>query len=593
MLSPAIDDATAKTFVSEPKQAHVGLPEYNPLLARVNLTIQREGEVWAFYQPKPFSIVDGQHRRNAAANFIYWQQRDAERRPLNSRVHFNLALAYENAGRYEEAEEELRRALELSSDDRNALLCLSRVKIARGDLDGAAEVCDKIISKHPDDSTGVLALAQIHIRKRNLERASTLLKAIREEDPNAPVALLHLGIVQLLTKDYPGAIASFRRAGSRIRPSAEFYNLLGIAQFFNDQLRRSERTLRTSIRLSANSETPVWLAHILLETGHVDDAKRMLVEYTAKAGGIFTAFELLARAYELENNYKRAGRELERAFRISEEASAQASDRARIANNIGVCAERVGKTIGDAESWFKRSIDLCPNGSVVPWDNLVKVCVRTGRLKTAGELVSRARDLFPESRSTRVLSAVCLGESGYYKDAVIELAQELDREDCLGDAYVAAGNYLCEQGAYERGLVVLQRGAERYPENDYIKNNLAYAHLMLGQVEAARAILSTLTGLEGNPQAVATRGLLRLWDGDVAAARRFYRRAAGMAAGMGNKYLSRSVKQKLHLELARHFLRVGKGSQANREIEDGLSIEGRLSFMRELNKLKEALPKPL
>lgn len=588
MFSTAIDVSAPKKFVSEPRQAHFGLPEYNPLLSHMVLTISQRSDDWFFEGDPPAAGKERLLGPENLRNIVRWQEEELKRHPLNYQAHLNFGLALETAGQLDQADSEFHHALELAPSDRNALLCLGRLKVTKGDLTRAAELFKKAIDRYPYDSTALMNLAQIYIRENNFDDASELLKRVSEGDANAPVALFLLGMTQVIGKNYRGAIRSLRRAGDRLPPSAGYHHLLGIAQFFNNQLRKSERSLKTCISLSPDSEAVLLLAHILLESSRAYEARVILERYTALVGKRSAASELLSRSYQIEGNFKRARQELEDAFRLCPETADQAFIRSRIANNIGACADHLMDLKG-TERWLRHSILLCPSGNVLPSENLAKLYIRTGRLSEAKEVVSQALREFPDSRQLSVLWAVCLGEDGRYEESVSELKRELEREDCLAEALVASGNYLCEMGDYAKALAVLRRGREEYPDNIFIMNNLAYAYLMIGQLDDAKTVLAKLDSPQkSSPQMIATFGLLQLHEGHLNNARRLYKQAAAVAANMGNKLLGRMLTQKLHLELARHFIRNGKSVLAKNEIELGLAIPGRRSFFRELNEFKAA-----
>jgi uncharacterized protein HemY len=89
---------------------------------------------------------------------------------------------------------------------------------------------------------------------------------------------------------------------------------------------------------------------------------------------------------------------------------------------------------------------------------------------------------------------------------------------------------------------------------------------------------------------VATLGLLHLKEGDYNAARRLYKRAENMAVKSARKELARSVRQKMHLELARYHVGCGEYNSALREISAGLKEKrGRHSFIKELKDLEQSL----
>jgi hypothetical protein len=68
-------------------------------------------------------------------------------------------------GRVDEAEREARRALELDDHDLNAWSATSRVRIARGDLDGAIAAVKELLDRQPGNAQAMQLLRQLEARK--------------------------------------------------------------------------------------------------------------------------------------------------------------------------------------------------------------------------------------------------------------------------------------------------------------------------------------------------------------------------------------------------------------------------------------------
>jgi hypothetical protein len=101
---------------------------------------------------------------------------------------------------------------------------------------------------------------------------------------------------------------------------------------------------------------------------------------------------------------------------------------------------------------------------------------------------------------------------------------------------------------------------------------------MQGRPAAARSILLSLKinekniRLEDKAVLTATWGLLHFRENDFKAGIECYQRAETIAFGSLQKNLPRAVRQKMHLELARAFLRLNDLERAKSEIQKGLAI---------------------
>ncbi|HEV3092619.1 MAG TPA: tetratricopeptide repeat protein [Candidatus Cybelea sp.] len=83
--------------------------------------------------------------------------------PKGSTARYDLALAYANAGRYDDAALQLRAAIALDSEFLAAMANLVSVDIARGDINEARRIADRYVAVAPDSaralySRGIVAL---------------------------------------------------------------------------------------------------------------------------------------------------------------------------------------------------------------------------------------------------------------------------------------------------------------------------------------------------------------------------------------------------------------------------------------------------
>jgi hypothetical protein len=119
---------------------------------------------------------------------------------------------------------------------------------------------------------------------------------------------------------------------------------------------------------------------------------------------------------------------------------------------------------------------------------------------------------------------------------------------------------------------------------------------MRGRQAEARSVLLSLKideknfRLEDRAALTATWGLLHFWENDFKAGIECYQRAETIASESSQKNLPATVRQKMHLELARAFLRLKDLERAKSEIQRGLTIkDGRSFYERDLAVLNEGL----
>jgi tetratricopeptide (TPR) repeat protein len=184
---------------------------------------------------------------------------------LGYKSMINLALAYEQLGRLDEAEIMWRKSLAIQPAHRGAweglaqnllrsnrledleqesaarlrdgslrlpaMLARALLKERRGDRLGAGSDFEKILGEFPGDLATKREYTRLLFQEENFQQAETLLRDIVAAKPDDAAASHNLGQVLLRKKDLKGAIESFR-ASIAIRPdSASTLQHLGDALF--------------------------------------------------------------------------------------------------------------------------------------------------------------------------------------------------------------------------------------------------------------------------------------------------------------------------------------------------------------------------
>jgi tetratricopeptide (TPR) repeat protein len=276
---------------------------------------------------------------------------------------------------------------------------------------------------------------------------------------------------------------------------------------------------------------------------------------------------------------------------ISDESSA-ADEKARLANNIGVCFSLKGD-VTDAEKWLLSSLQLARSRCVTPYHNLARVYMDSGRFSQAEAILRQCNDIFQSNETTSLLLSFLLHQRGLYEAALGELMPQLSLPAPSSDVYSTVGWLLGDAlRRKEAGIEILSSGLKKHPGDELIINNLAYLYLLEGKVTLAQEILSQLPktwkpSYPDNAVAItATKGLLCLWEGQVDRGIQLYKDAEHLAASLGSRHLLPIVRQKMHLEVARAFVRQNRIEEAIEEARKGLEIKkGRDVYYEDLINL--------
>jgi len=221
----------------------------------------------------------------------------------------------------------------------------------------------------------------------------------------------------------------------------------------------------------------------------------------------------------------------------------------------------------EAEKQLQMSLKLDNSHSPVPYENYGWILIQgfDDNIR-AIHLLKAAKQFFPKTFSICSLLAYAYAREYQYTAAIKEL-EPLVSPDSQAELFGELGWLYEEAGEIQKALAILRTGFLKYKNDPKIINNLAYALLAVGEIDEARMVLESCPK-EADPDAhlSATKGLLQLYEGNIDAARWLYKRAESLAKKTTNKDMVRRVRQKMHLEFAKYFLRTGDIEQAKKEI---------------------------
>jgi tetratricopeptide (TPR) repeat protein len=572
-------------------------PPKTPYIVRMPISIELGEGInaeWLISEPesrtprKSNAILDEVISRIAREVALY---------PQSVRARVNLATALLNAGRTDESLDQLSSALRLDPLNYAAQLTIARVFIVHGRLTEAEEIYHRMndVSGSSQDPIPLMGLAYIAIQRKNFDRAVELLKRLTGFGSTSTMARYHLATILMDQDRYREAIANLREAIRNDVRTPALYEALGVAYASMANWQRSLRAFNTALTLGpGTAETIRALCLILFQQGQHEHAVPLLESLTSKYPGDFKAREMLAESFLRSRKYKAARGQLQLAIESMKRERSEKSFRgASITNNIGVCCAFLDDD-SKAKEWYEYSIELGEDKLAAPYNNLARVCIREGLRVRALELAERCIELFPKDEDTCFVHASCLVENGRVEEAVEALQRAIDEGQPTSRFFSTLGVLWADQKRdTAKAKEILLKGHQLYPTDPAIGNNLAYVCLMREEVVEARRILESfqVESIEpvGRVAMIATWGLLKIWEGDLEKGRSEYRRAEEIANQSGNRALGKRAMQKMHLELARAYLRKKDLEHAMLETAGGLEIRERTTYREDLEELNELL----
>jgi Flp pilus assembly protein TadD len=166
--------------------------------------------------------------RHADAEALYDEalKLDAANSRADWRLYFARAAERDRLGRWQDAEADIRRALELEPERPELLNFLGFSLVQRGgDVRGGLDLIEKAAARRPDQGYIVDSLGWAHYRLGDFAEAVTQLERAAELSPSDPEIIDHLGDAYWRHGQQQDADYSWRRA-LQLKPAAELADSL-------------------------------------------------------------------------------------------------------------------------------------------------------------------------------------------------------------------------------------------------------------------------------------------------------------------------------------------------------------------------------
>jgi len=591
MIVPS--ETETRKFLSDHPPFRVEVPASDSFLAKRTLAFSDEGKDIAREEPEIVSEV-AITPDDLFDQTIAHLRRDVERYPSSALPHLNLGLVLLNVNELTAAAAEFEASLRLDPEQRLAKMNLAQVRMLQGRLGEAEEGYSELRRAKVDDPGPLMGLADLAARRGDLGRAIELWGEVVDLAPFNTVAQFYLGMVLLQDGRRQEAIAHLRVATRLEVRSAVFHQGLGLAYAIAGQNRRAIRAFQAALTLAPGlGEAVRGLAEVYLKLGDGNKAVELLTQRLKMHPRDYEAGELLAWAHIELGEYRPARTLLFEAFKsVQESGHGTSALLSRLNNNLGVCYWWLG-SLGEAAQQFSSSVGRSPD-MVIPYHNLARVRLAENQALEAEGILRTCLTRFPFDDETWRLLAFVLDAQGRYPQAIDELRSWVNGGQASAKSYAVLGSLLIDaKRDPDAALAVLSDAERRFPGHPTVVNNLAYAHLMHGDVAAARVTLEALVQepIDDDTNVVlkATWGLLHLHEGNLALGKQGYEDAERVAKRDGKLHLASTVRQKMHLECARAYQRQANFRAAQQEVRLGRTFQGLSHYQRDLEALDKEL----
>ena len=395
------------------------------------------------------------HRGKASAA-INTLQSVLKNEPANAVAHYQLGLAFDQAGNLSQAEAEWRESIRLRPDLVDAHRALAGAAIRRSDPSALALEADQIIEQQPDSPDGYLLRAVAEIDRKQFAAAENYIKRSIQKAPNNAPAYVQLGNLRMAQSNPAEAQKAFQQA---LDMDANSTDALG--GVLNVYLLRKQADKALAV---ANAQ----LAKYPKNAGFHIIVGRLLFEQTKDAAGAEAEFR---RAVELDKNNVEAQVSL-----------------GRVLTDEGKTDQALQTYLDGAKNNPKETaFPLLAGGiyeSKQDWDG-------------AKQQYQRVLELQPDNPLASNNLAYVMLQQGGNVDVALAMAQTARRQlpdnpssaDTLGWAYY-------HKGVYNSAINLFKEAVKKEPENATYNYHLGLAYARNGQAAQARQQLDRVVKIK-------------------------------------------------------------------------------------------------
>jgi tetratricopeptide (TPR) repeat protein len=349
--------------------------------------------------------------------------------PTDRNVRYHLARAYRRMGRLGEAADLARGLAEETPADRGTHLLLAEILDDQGDVEGALNAYNTVLRLFTtEDGSPQAEQVREAVRRRmallymiNDQPSAAGAQLDASEQPDAPETLqirARLAIDQQQWTEGKQVVRKLRGAGEGLAADlleAEIY-------LRTDKAARAQPLIDGALQAGGNGPRPR-LAAILLDTGRVEEGRRLLEEWVENDPEDADArFQLATYLYQADR--------IEQSEQTMREVFRLAPDHAQALNFLGYSYAERGVQLDQALEMVRRALELDAwNGAYL--DSLGWVYYQMGRYQEARDPLEQAARTYP------------------YDPTVL---------DHLGDLYAKLGEPEFAIAAWSRAI---EAGAER------------------------------------------------------------------------------------------------------------------------------------
>ena len=213
----------------------------------------------------------------------------------NAQAIGRLGMIYFDEGRFQQALPLLMVGSKLEETNLDVRLSLGRIYLAAGKLKEAQDAAGYVLDRRPDDELAPILLAEIAATPQEMEAVRQRLEHL--SPPASKRAPIEVALGNLLVRqgDFKGADAAFKRASSIDPKYSPLYSGLGRLYLAQKDVKQAEQAFKMAADLSpARSPRRLQYAQFEIQNGNLEAGKKAYEEITQKTPDYVPAWMGLA-----------------------------------------------------------------------------------------------------------------------------------------------------------------------------------------------------------------------------------------------------------------------------------------------------------
>ncbi len=404
----------------------------------------------------------------------------------NAALHYALSKAYASLGVLDSARIHSEKSVELDSGNKYYLDFLAVLSHHMNDYGRAAALYRQLATLEPGDTQPLISLALEHLAAGQPEKALEVFQEILKLDPKDETARAQVLLMEIKLLHYNDAIGTLTELAGQGDGEEKLRLTLGELYTQTKQYDLA-RTTFSSLLKENPGFVPAWLA---------------LLEVSVQSKNRVAFLEDLDRFHHASQVTGKLKRELAKLFVLRSFRDPLFVDPALLmldeikkrepANSelfllSGKVRLQREEGVKEAVSDFKKALALKP-GDISNWENLVIATLMRKEIRTAREIVRKAKERFPVMTvRLQLLDGEVFSRSGEFKKAVAVLEKAIRSKKIRRDKelYLQAGSTLgfCYEklGLGDKSIHLYERILIFDPGNIVMMNNLAYLLALRGE----------------------------------------------------------------------------------------------------------------